>query len=123
MTAGNYISIAALLVSLIMMYVTTSNNKKNQNRAENSDKKVDEKQIKEETAQQTSIMIALDNIKSMLGDIKAEVSSVKNDTKENHDNLIIVQQSLKSEHKRLDEHSERLKSIEEELRATKETKE
>jgi archaellum component FlaF (FlaF/FlaG flagellin family) len=74
-TAGNYISIAALLVSLIMMYVTTSNNKKNQNRAENSDKKVDEKQIKEETVQQTSIMIALDNIKSMLSDIKGEVNA------------------------------------------------
>lgn len=112
MTAGNYIAIAALLVSLIMMIVNSANITKNQKRAAEDD-------TKEETAKQTSIMIALDNIKSMLSDIKGEVNTVRQDTRENHDQLIIMQQSLKSEHKRLDGHEERLNNIEHELRERK----
>lgn len=109
LTAANYISIAALMVSLIMMVVNTLNIAKNQKQAAAED-------VKEETAQQTGIMIALDNIKSMLADIKAEINSVKQDTKENHDDIILIKASQKSEHKRLDAHEERLNAVEQELR-------
>lgn len=109
MTPANYIAIAALLVSLVMMIVNSTNITKNQKKAAEDD-------VKQETAQQTGIMIALDNIKGMLSDIKSEINTVKQDTKENHDQLIIMQQSQKSEHKRLDGHEERLNNIEQELR-------
>ena len=109
MTPANYIAIAALLVSLVMAIINSMNFKNNQ-------KKTEEDDVKQETAQQTGIMIALDNIKGMLSDIKAEINTVKQDTKENHDQLIVMQQSQKSEHKRLDGHEERLNNIEQELR-------
>ncbi|NCB92884.1 MAG: hypothetical protein EOM40_10055 [Clostridia bacterium] len=112
MTPANYIAIAALLVSLIMMVVNTGNITKNQKKAAEDD-------TKEETAKQTSIMIALDNIKSMLSDIKEEINTVKQDTKENHEDIILIKASQKSEHKRLDGHEERLNNIEQELRERK----
>lgn len=120
MTPANYIALAALGVSLIMMLVNVSNNNKNQNRAENAEREQEEQRAREETAQQTGIMIALDNIKSMLADIKAEINTVKQDTRENHDKIIELTQSLKSEHRRLDQHEERLNAIEAELRERKE---
>ncbi len=112
MTPANYIAIAALLVSLVMMIVNSSNITKNQRRAA-------EENTKEETEKQTGIMLALDNIKNMLSDIKAEINTVKQDTKENHDDIILIKASQKSEHKRLDGHEERLNNIEQELRERK----
>lgn len=112
MTLANYIAIAALVVSLVMMIVNTTNINKNQKRVEQSGDK-------EEAAKQTGIMIALDNIKSMLADIKAEINTIKQDTKENHDDILRIKESQKSEHKRLDGHEERLNNIEQELRERK----
>lgn len=109
MTPANYIAIVALLVSLVMLVVNTTNITKNQKRAEEND-------AKEETVQQTGIMLALDNIKNMLSRIENEINSVRQDTKENHDKLIVMEQSFKSEHKRLDDHEKRLASIEQQLR-------
>lgn len=109
MNVGNYIAIAALLVSVIMMLVNTKNITANQRKTEAND-------VKEETAQQTGIMIALDNIKGMLADIKQEINSIKQDTKENHDEIILIKASQKSEHHRLDTHEERINTIEQALR-------
>lgn len=116
MTPANYIAIAALLVSLVMMVVNTYNITKSQSRAEQTNKEKDEQKVKEETAQQTGIMLALDNIKNTLSRIENEINTVRQDTKENHDKLIVMEQSFKSEHKRLDDHEKRLTSIEEQLR-------
>ena len=117
MTAANYIAIAALLVSLVVGIVNIVNIKKNSTRATETDRERDEERARKEQAEQTGILIALDNIKSMLSDIKAEVNSIKTDTRENHDKLIILEQSQKNEHKRIDEHEQRLNRIEEALRS------
>lgn len=117
MTAANYIAIAALVVSLAMCIANIANIARNGTRAAKTDKEKDEEDARKETAEQTGILIALDNIKSMLSDIKAEINSVKQDTRENHDKLLILEQSYKSEHKRIDEHEQRLNHIEEALRS------
>ena len=116
MTAANYIAIAALVVSLVMCIANIANIAKNGTRAAKTDKEKDEEDARKETAEQTGILIARDNIKSMLSDIKAEINSVKQDTRENHDKLLILEQSYKNEHKRIDEHEQRLNHIEEALR-------
>lgn len=117
MTAANYIAIAALVVSLVVGIANVVNILRNGHRAAKTDREKGEEDARKEQAEQTGILIALDNIKSMLSDIKAEINSVKQDTRENHDKLIILEQSYKSEHKRIDEHEQRLNRIEEALRS------
>ena len=117
MTAANYIAIAALVVSLVVGIANVVNILRNGHRAAKKDREKGEEDARKEQAEQTGILIALDNIKSMLSDIKAEINSVKQDTRENHDKLIILEQSYKSEHKRIDEHEQRLNRIEEALRS------
>lgn len=110
------ISVIALLVSLSMLVVNVISAGKNWHKAAKTDDEQREQRVKEETEKQTSIMLALDNIRQMLYDIKQEINTVKNDTKENHDEIIRMSESLKSEHKRLDNHEQRLNTIEEMLR-------
>lgn len=116
MTVGEIISLCALCVAALMLIVNTYNVHKSQAKAEQERQKDGEKELKEDTAQQTGIMIALDNIKNMLTDIKVEINTVRLDTKDNHDRIIIAEQSLKSEHKRIDTHEDRLNHIEDVLR-------
>lgn len=110
------ISILALLVSLSMLIVNAANAIKNWHKANKSDDAAREQRVKEETEQQVSIMLALDNIKNMLAEIKQKINTVEKDTKDNHDEIIRMSESIKSEHKRLDNHEQRLNQIEETLR-------
>lgn len=116
MTPANYISIAALLVSLIMAVVNTVNISKNQKRAENVDSETLERRAREEQAAQTSLMLALNNIEKQLQKIENVINTVQADTRQNHDQLLILEQSLKSVHHRVDEHEQRLNDIEQALR-------
>lgn len=113
MTAANYISLAALTISVIMLFVNLGNSKRSADAHEENAQEKQEKKV----AEQTTIQIALENIKDMLSDIKKDIRSVREDTKENKEAIIRMQESLKSEHKRLDEHDRRLGRIEEALRA------
>lgn len=116
MTPANYISIAALLVSLIMAVVNTVNISKNQKRAESVDSETLERRAREEQAAQTSLMLALNNIEKQLQKIENTINTVQADTRQNHDQLLILEQSLKSVHHRVDEHEQRLNDIEQALR-------
>lgn len=116
MTPANYISIAALLVSLIMAVVNTVNISKNQKRAEGVDSEALERRAREEQAAQTSLMLALNNIEKQLQKIENTINTVQADTRQNHDQLLILEQSLKSVHHRVDEHEQRLNDIEQALR-------
>lgn len=116
MTPANYISIAALLVSLIMAVVNTVNISKNQKRAESVDNETLERRAREEQAAQTSLMLALNNIEKQLQKIENTINTVQADTRQNHDQLLILEQSLKSVHHRVDEHEQRLNDIEQALR-------
>lgn len=116
MTPANYISLAALAVSLVMAVFSIINITKTQERATESEKEKEEKRVKEEAMQQTSITLALDHIKNSLTRIENEINTIKEDTQANHDKIIIMEQYYKSEHKRLDEHERRLQKLEEEYR-------
>ena len=109
MTPANWIAIAALIVSLIMAVVNITNGNKAQKKEERED-------TEKSTERTTGIMIALENIKNQLTRIENEINTVKQDNRENHDKLLIMEQSQKSEHKRLDAHEQRLNNIERQLR-------
>ena len=104
MNTGDWIAVAALLVSLFMAVVNTLNSSKTQ-------KKAEKEKTREETAQTTGLMIALEGIKNQLTRIENEICTVKQDNKENHDKLLIMEQSQKSEYKRLDMHEQRLNAL------------
>lgn len=56
---------------------------------------------KENTTELTTVIVSLDNIKSGIADIKAELNSIKSSQKEDHDKLIRVEESLKSAWKQI----------------------
>lgn len=116
MTPANYISIAALIVSLVMTAFNIRNGNNNNRRADAAQDEANEKRAREEQAQQTSLMLALNNIEKQLQKIENTINTVQADTRQNHDQLIVVEQSLKSMHKRIDEHEQRLNELEAAIR-------
>ena len=99
-----------------MAVVNTVNISKNQKRAESVDSETLERRAREEQAAQTSLMLALNNIEKQLQKIENVINTVQADTRQNHDQLLILEQSLKSVHHRVDEHEQRLNDIEQALR-------
>lgn len=61
------------------------------------------KNNKENTAELTTVIVKLENIGNGILDIKAEINSMKNDQKEDHDRLIKVDASLSSLWKQFNE--------------------
>ena len=58
---------------------------------------------KENTSELTTVIVKLENIGSGIRDIKAEIASLKDDQKTDHDRLIKVESSLSTAWKRIDE--------------------
>lgn len=110
MTIANWLSLGALAVALFMAVINTTNSSK-------AARKTEKEETEEETARTTGLMIALEGIKNQLTRIENEISTVKQDNRENHDKLLIMEQSQKSEHKRLDMHEQRLNALERAVRA------
>jgi septal ring factor EnvC (AmiA/AmiB activator) len=79
-----YVTIAVSIVSLLLAIYTflSRNNKEN-------------------TTELTTVIVSLDNIKSGIADIKAELNSIKTSQREDHDKLIRVEESLKSAWKQI----------------------
>jgi peptidoglycan hydrolase CwlO-like protein len=98
-----------------MAVINTVNIARTQKRADEADDDKTAQKAAERAEQQTGIMLALSNIEKQLTRIENEISTVRQDTRENHDNLLILEQSFKSEHKRLDAHEERINKLEERL--------
>lgn len=65
-------------------------------------KRTDTKDIEERVKENTRINIKLDNIGQTTQDIKAEVSSMRDDIKSHNERLIKLEESCKSAHHRLD---------------------
>lgn len=61
------------------------------------------KSNKESTTELTTVIVKLENIGSGIADIKAEIASLKDDQKDDHDRLIKVESSLSTAWKRIDE--------------------
>lgn len=59
---------------------------------------------KESTTELTTVIVKLENIGNGISDIKAEIASMKNDQKEDHDRLIQVESSLSSLWKQFNEY-------------------
>lgn len=83
---GEYIPIIISILSLLLALYTflSKNNKEN-------------------TTELTTVIVKLENIGNGISDIKAEIASMKNDQKEDHDKLIKLESSLSTAWKRLDE--------------------
>ena len=80
----NYVTIAVSILSLLLAGYTFLS-----------------KNSKENTTELTTVIVSLDNIKSGIADIKAELNSIKSSQKEDHDKLIRVEESLKSAWKQI----------------------
>lgn len=63
-------------------------------------KKADEQK---DTSELTTVIVKLENISSGVAEIKADNKSIKGEVKDMRDRLIIVEQSSKQAHKRIDD--------------------
>jgi len=86
MTIPIVISIITLIFS-IYVYLTTNN--------------------KNNTTELTTVIVKLENIGNGIADIKAEINSMKNEQKEDHDRLIKLESSVTTLWKRMDEIKEK----------------
>ena len=73
-----------------------------------NNKRTDTKDIEERVKENTRINMKLDNINSTTQDIKTELSSVRLDLQKHNDKIIVLEQSCKQAHKRIDEIASRL---------------
>lgn len=65
-------------------------------------KRNSKKDTAEDAAQLTTVIVKLESISGGIAEIKAEMSNVKSDIKDLRDRLIVVEQSAKQAHKRID---------------------
>ena len=75
---------------------------------------------KKEATETTAVIVKLENISNDIKDIKNELRSVRQEVRELNDRTIIAEQAVKSLHKRVDMHEERLQKIEEMMYKPKE---
>ncbi len=92
---------AAIVVSVLSLIFTVLMGLKNNKRS-------DTKDVEERVKENTRINMKLDNINSTTQDIKSELMTVRTDLQKHNDKLIILEQSCKQAHKRIDELNNRL---------------
>lgn len=86
--ASLLISILAVVCSVSMLIITLRKNNK-------TDTKI-------QTTEMTTVIVKLEAINATVSDIRSDMKSLKNDVQDLRDRVIIVEQSAKSAHKRLD---------------------
>lgn len=91
----------AILISIVSVVFSIFFGMKN-------NKRTDTKDIEERVKQNTKINMKLDNINSTTQDIKSQLLSVRSDIQKHNDKLIVLEQSCKQAHKRIDEIASRL---------------
>lgn len=91
----------ALLVSIVSVAFSVYFGLKNA-------KRTDAKEIEERVKTDTRINMKLDSIGSNVEDVKADMSTMKEDIKNMDKRLVIVEQSAKSLHHRVDTMEERI---------------
>lgn len=82
----NYGVIAISALSLLLSFYTFLN-----------------KSSKDSATEMTTVIVKLENIGSGIADIKAEIASLKDDQKNDHDKLIKLEASVSTAWKRIDE--------------------
>lgn len=73
-----------------------------------NNKRTDTKDIEERVKENTKINFKLDNISQTTQEIKGEISSMREEIKVHNDKLIILEQSCKAAHRRMDTFEERM---------------
>lgn len=58
---------------------------------------------KKEATESTSLFIKMENIGNGVNEIKSDIKSIRDENKESRERLIIVEQSAKQAHKRIDQ--------------------
>ena len=91
----------ALLVSIVSVAFSIFFGIKNS-------KRTDSKDIEERVRDNTRINVKLDNITQATQEIKAEISSMREDIKSHNDRLIKVEESVKAAHHRINTLEERM---------------
>lgn len=86
---GYVISILSLIVASIVAFTNLRRN----NSADD----------KKQSAEMTTVIVKLDNINTGINEIKADVRNVKSEVQELRERIVVVEQSTKSLHKRVDE--------------------
>lgn len=86
----------AILISIVSVVFSIFFGMKN-------NKRTDTKDIEERVKQNTKINMKLDNINSTTQDIKSQLSSARSDIQKHNDKLIVLEQSCRQAHKRIDE--------------------
>jgi hypothetical protein len=85
----------ALIISIVAVLFTIYQGLSGMRRTQTRDDK-------NEATQLTTVIVKLENIGMGIAEIKNELISVKADSKETRERLVIVEESAKSAHKRLD---------------------
>ena len=86
---GYLISILSLIVASIVGFTNLRRN----NSADD----------KKQSAEMTTVIVKLENINTGINEIKADVRNVKSEVQELRERIVVVEQSAKSLHKRVDE--------------------
>ena len=89
---GYLISILSLIVASIVAFTNLRRN----NSADD----------KKQSAEMTTVIVKLENINTGINEIKADVRNVKSEVQELRERIVVVEQSTKSLHKRVDEMKE-----------------
>lgn len=91
--------IAALSVTISYFAYQSTKNRNGQN------------DTKEDVAERTTLIVGIENIKDGIKDIKIELREQRDEMKAMNERLVIVEQSNKSAHKRLDTIENRLLDV------------
>ena len=83
------ISALSLVISAVVGFTAIRNNNSSNDR--------------QEASQLTMLIVKLENIAEGINEIKSEMGYLKGDVKDLRDRLIVVEQSTKSAHKRIDD--------------------
>jgi septal ring factor EnvC (AmiA/AmiB activator) len=78
-----------------------------------NNKRSDTKEIEERVRQDTIINTKLDSISQSIQEIKADIASMHSELNSHNDRLIVVEQSTKSAHHRLDSIEKKLAEMKE----------
>jgi peptidoglycan hydrolase CwlO-like protein len=84
-----------LLISVVSLSFAIYSGLKNMKRADTSD-------VERRATEQATVNVKLDNIAGDCRDIKQDMSSVKKDVQSLSERLVVVEQSVKSAHHRID---------------------
>ena len=88
METGVIISVISLIVAAVVGFTNIKRNQNSDNR--------------QAAAEMTTVIVKLETINSSVSEIKADVRNTRTDMQDLRDRLIIVEQSAKSAHHRLD---------------------